>query len=341
MTSQLKQVLAAGAFAAGMLLSNGGAQATTYPLTIENCGRTLTFHQAPQRVVSLGQSNTEVLYLLGLADAVVGTAVWIDPVMPEFADVNSKIPRLADNDPSFESVVGQKPDLVTTQFQWHVGPNGAVGTIDQFGELGIPVYTAPADCVGKDNTTGGDGTREDAFAMTSIYQEIEDFSKIFNVEKRGADLIADLKQREKAARETVANIGGHHISVVYWFSSAELQIDPYVAGQKGAPGYISNILGIENVIKSDDEWPTVGWETIARADPDIIVIGKMERRRFPADNWELKMQFLKSDPVASQMKAVRNDHIVVMDAQSMNPTIRTIAGIENLAKAIKAFGLDQ
>jgi iron complex transport system substrate-binding protein len=27
-----------------------------------------------------------------------------------------------DNDPSFEAVVGKKPDLVTTQFQWQIGP---------------------------------------------------------------------------------------------------------------------------------------------------------------------------------------------------------------------------
>ncbi|WP_339781057.1 ABC transporter substrate-binding protein [uncultured Thalassospira sp.] len=341
MTSQLKRVFAAGVFAAGLSFTAGTAQATTYPLSLENCGRTITFDHAPGRVVSLGQSNTEILYLLGLADAVVGTAVWIGPVMPEFAEINRKIPRLADNDPSFESVVGQKPELVTTQFQWHVGPNGAVGTVDQFDELGIPVYTSPADCVGKDNTTGGDGTRKDAFAMTRIYQEIEDLAKIFNVEARGAKLVSQLQQREQAARDTVAGIGGHHISVVYWFSSSQLQVDPYVAGQKGAPGYISNLLGIDNVIKSDDEWPTVGWETIARADPDIIVIGKMDRRRFPADNWELKMQFLKTDPVTSQMKAVRNGHIVVMDAQAMNPTIRTISGIEALAQAIKTFGLEQ
>jgi iron complex transport system substrate-binding protein len=41
------------------------------------------------------------------------------------------------------------------------------------------------------------------------------------------------------------------------------------------------------------------------------------------------------------MKAVRNGHIVVMDAQAMNPTIRTISGIEALAQAIKTFGLEQ
>jgi len=336
-----KKVFAVGVFAAGLASFAQYASATEYPLTLENCGRTLTFDQAPNRVVSLGQSSTELLYLLGLADRVVGTAVWLGPVQEQFRDVNATIPRLADNDPSFESVVGQKPDMVATQFQWHIGPNGKVGTIDQFAELSIPVYTAPADCVGKDNTTGGDGTRIDAFSMDQIYQGIADLSKIFDVEERGADLIADFKAREQAAREKVAAVNGKGISVLFWFSSAEIDVDPFVAGQKGAPAYVMSILGVENVIDSDDEWPTVGWETIARTNPDIIVIGKMDRRRFPADDWELKMQFLKSDPVTRQMNAVKSGNIVVMDAQSMNPTMRTIEGIETLAKAIEAFEATQ
>ncbi len=306
-----KKVLAVGVFAAGLASFAQYASATEYPLTLENCGRTLTFDQAPNRVVSLGQSSTELLYLLGLTDRVVGTAVWLGPVQEQFRDVNATIPRLADNDPSFESVVGQKPDMV------------------------------PADCVGKDNTTGGDGTRIDAFSMDQIYQGIADLSKIFDVEERGADLIADFKAREQAAREKVAAVNGKGISALFWFSSAEIDVDPFVAGQKGAPAYVMSILGVENVIDSDDEWPTVGWETIARTNPDIIAIGKMDRRRFPADDWELKMQFLKSDPVTRQMNAVKSGNIVVMDAQSMNPTMRTIDGIETLAKAIEAFEATQ
>ena len=329
-----KHVLAAGVFAAGL------ASATDYPLTLENCGRTVIFDHAPTRVVSLGQSNTEILYMLGLADRVVGTAVWFNPVAEKYREANAKIPRLADNDPSFESVVGQKPDLVTNQYQWHVGPNGAVGTIKQFSELSIPVYTAPADCVGKDNTTGGDGTRLDAFSMDLIYRTITEMAQIFDVEERGAELTADLRAREQAARDRVSDVDGRGINALFWFSSAELDVDPFVAGQKGAPAYIANVLGVKNVIESDDEWPKVGWETIARSNPDIIAIGKMDRRRFPADDWELKMKFLQSDPVTSQMNAVKNDHVIVLDALSMNPTIRTINGIEKLADAVEGFHAD-
>lgn len=333
-------LLSFAAGAAAFVLSAGaaGAAETQYPLTLENCGRKVTFEKAPQRAVSLGQSSTEILYLLGVGERMVGTAVWIGPVLAGYEEANAKVERLADNDPSFESVVAKKPDLVTAQFQWHVGPEGIVATPEQFEELKIPVYTSPADCIGKDNTGGGDGVRKSVFTMDLIYKEVGELAQIFNVQDQGEKVIADLKAREEAARKKIASAEGK-LSAVFWFSSAELDIDPYVAGRNGAPGYIMSALGIKNVIESDEEWPTVGWETIAKADPTIIVAGKMERRRFPADDVAVKHKFLNDDPVTSLMPAVKNGHVVDMDAQAMNPTIRTIEGIEVLADAIEKAGL--
>ena len=341
MTLHFRHAIGAAIFAvAGSFASMPSAQAaqTSYPLTLKNCGRDVTFTHAPKRTVSIGQSTTEILYLLGLSDKVVGTAVWIGPVIKGYEEANAKIDRLADNDPSFESVLAKKPDLVTVQYQWHVGPEGVVGKPEQFEELKIPVYTSPADCTGKDNSGGGDGVRHSVFTMDLIYQEVTDLAQIFNVQDKGEKLVAELKAREEAARKKIVSAKGQ-LSAVFWFSSAELAIDPYVAGKNGAPGYIMSALGIKNVIDSDEEWPTVGWETIAKANPTIVVAGKMDRRRFPADDVVLKQKFLKEDPVTSLMPSVKEGHIITMDAQAMNPTIRTIDGIEVLADAVVQLGL--
>ena len=343
MTLTFRQAFyAATIVAASTVFCAPGASAaeTQYPLTLKNCGRDVTFKHAPERTVSLGQSGTEILYMLGLADKVVGTAVWIGPVIAGYEEANAKVERLADNDPSFESVLGKKPDLVTTQFQWHVGPEGVVGKPEQFEELSIPVYTSPADCVGKDNSGGGDGVRSGVFTMDLIYQEITEIAQIFNVQDKGEKLVADLKTREEAARKKIASADGK-LSAVFWFSSAEVDIDPYVSGKNGAPGYIMSALGIKNVIDSEEEWPTVGWETVAKANPTIIVAGKMDRRRYPADDVAVKQEFLQSDPVTSLMPAVKQNHVVIMDAQAMNPTIRTIEGIEVLADAVDKLGLSK
>jgi len=290
---------------------------------------------APQRTVTIGQSATEILYSLGLADRVDGTSVWFNPVLPQFAEVNEQIERIANDDPSFEAVVNKRPDLVAVQYEWHVGPTGSVASRNQFHELGIATYIMPADCDTKDNSTGGDGTRTAAFSTESIYKGITELAEIYDVQDAGEALVTDLNAREEHAIDLASSLNlPEDLSAVFWFSSTDLGVSPFVAGQLGAPGYMMEKLGIRNVIESDEEWPTVGWESIARADPDVIIIASMDRRRFPADDIEAKREFLRSDPVTREMTAIKNNRIVEMDAHAMSATMRSIYGLESLAEAL-------
>jgi iron complex transport system substrate-binding protein len=332
-TSLALAALATAAFSAPAM-----AAPTVYPLTISNCGQPVTFTKAPAKTVSIGQGMTEILLSLGLSEKMVGTAVWVGPVLPDYAEASKRIKRLADNDPSFESVVGQEPDLVAAEFEWHVGVQGSVGKREQFSELGINSYVSPADCVAKVNADGGDGVRKELFTMALIYQEIGELAQIFDIQDRGAALVARLRQREADA---VASLGGlaKNMPIAFWFSSKEVQGDAFIAGKNSAPAYILQTLGAKNVVTTEEEWPLVGWETISEANPSVIVIATMDRRRYAADDPKVKIDFLEKDAVTSQLDAVKNRHFVLMDAQSMNPTIRTIEGIESLAAGIKSFGL--
>jgi iron complex transport system substrate-binding protein len=64
-----------------------------------------------------------------------------------------------------------------------------------------------------------------------------------------------------------------------------------------------------------------------------------DRNRWALDNGR-KIKFLKSDPAVSQLDAVKKGHIVVMDGQAMNPTIRTIYGAEQIAEQLRKMGLN-
>lgn len=317
------------------------AQATRYPVTVENCGHQVTFDKAPKRVVAIGQTQTEILYALGLGDRVVGTAVWFSPVAKRFETANARVKKLADNDPSFEAVVAQEPDLVTAMFEWHVGPNGIVGKRDQFAKLKVPAYVSPSDCVGKDNTGGGDGVRTQMFTMELVYRNIREFGQIFDVVDRAEALVAELKAREEKAVAAVAGRAARDIPVTVWFSSKDVKGDAFLAGRNGVPAYILSKLGARNIIATNEEWPLVGWESVAAANPAVIVVVKMDRRRFPADDIDLKLNFLRTDAVASKLDAVRNNRIVVMDVGATRAGLDTVDGIEALAKAIESFGLSK
>ncbi len=309
------------------------AAATHYPLTVENCGKPQTFAQAPQRTVTIGQASTEMLYALGLGDKLAATSLWFNNVLPEYQVQNAKVPRLADNEPSFEAVVGKRPQLVTVQFEWMVGAQGAVATREQFDELGIPTYLLPSDCEGKDNLVGADGTRLQAFQVDTIYKSISQLATIFDVQDRGTALNAELRGRLDSAKAQLADKDLSATSALFWFSSADLHIDPYVAGRQGVADFMLRTLGVRNVVESSEEWPTVGWETLAKANPTGLSIARRDRRRYPADDYQKKLAFLRSDPVTRNMDAVKHDRIIILDADAMQAGIRLFSGLQTLAAA--------
>ncbi len=317
------------------------AAPTHYPLTVENCGSHITFAQAPARSVTIGQAATEMLYALGVGDKVVGTSLWFNDVQAQYKAQNASIERLANNEPSFEAVIAKRPQLVAAELEWVVGPQGVVGTREQFHELNIPTYLLPSDCEGKDNLVGADGTRLEPFRIETIYKSLSQLAEIFDVQARGRQLTDDLKARLAKSIATAQGKGLKQASALVWFSSAEMASDPYVAGHKGVPQFMLQTLGLRNVVQSDEEWPAVGWETIAKANPTFLVIARMDRRRYPADDHEKKLAFLRSDPVTRNMDAVKHNRIIILDALALQASLRTFDGLEQLAAAIDGYNLPQ
>ncbi|MGY0020536.1 ABC transporter substrate-binding protein [Streptomyces sp. cg35] len=302
-------------------------------VTLDNCGTKVRVAHAPRRAVALDQGSAEIMLSLGLADRMVGTATWTDPVLKGLEKANAKVPRLADRYPSFEKVLDTEPDFAAASFTYTLG-KGGVAPREQFEKLGVPTYLSPTDCAGKDNSGDGDGVRTRALTMDTVYGEIRDLARIFDVEERGDKLVAQLKSRVKKAASGVDAKG---VSVLYWFANSD---SPYMAGCCGAPGIVTEELGVRNVFDdTHEEWPQINWETVADRDPDVLVIGDLTRRSQSAESAAQKIRFLESDPVTKEMTAVREKRYVLLKGQDLNPTIRTVDGVEKVAAALRGFGL--
>lgn len=335
MMGKVKQIL----WALGLLGMTGSALATQYPLTIENCGAQVTFEKSPQRMVALGQNTAEIMLLLGLQDKMVASAFWPTRVLPELAARDEQVKVLTVEIPTLESILAQDPDFVAAQLPLLLGPDSKVAKREDFAAVGINSYLSPGVCATKKNTGDIYGSRSQLWDMSLLYKEIDDLAKIFDVEARGTALIADFKARENALRASFGK-NKRDLSFLFWFSSASPSADAYLGGKNSASGFIAHLLGGHNAIDSDSEWPTVGWESIIAANPDVIVVSSLDRNRWKLDSAEEKIRFLKSDPAVSQLEAVKKGHIVVMDGQAMNPTIRTLYGAEQVAKQLETMGLN-
>lgn len=305
-----------------------------YPVTLDNCGREVTVEAPPERAVSLNQGSTEILLSLGLADRMVGTATWTDPVREGLEEENDKVERLADNAPSYERVLETESDLVTASFLGTLG-EGGVTTPEALEELGVPSYLSPAEC-GKGDATSEDGSRDDTLEIETVYREVTDLAEIFGVQEEGEELVDDLRSRMDAAAEQAP---ADEVSILYWFANSE---SPYMAGCCGAPGIINRALGLDNVFDdSQEEWPQINWETVATRDPDVIVIGDLTRESQTAETAAAKIDFLKNHPVASEMTAVKENRFIELTGAAMNPSIRTVDGVEQVAEGLRELGLSQ
>ncbi|MFD9662347.1 ABC transporter substrate-binding protein [Rhodococcus sp. NPDC059968] len=310
------------------------ADSSRYPMTLENCGHTVTVDAPPQRAVSLNQGSTEILLSLGLADRLAGTATWTDPVRDNLTADNARVPRLADNKPSFEVVLDTEPDFVTASFGGTLGPGG-VADRDQFDQLGVPSYLSPTDCVGKtDESVNADGARTEPLRIDTVYEEIRELAAIFDVRDRGEQFVAELQQRFDAASREVEASG---VSLAYWFADTKT---PYMAGCCGSSGIITNSVGAQNIFSdTTNEWPQVSWESVLDRDPTALVLADLSRRSIDGDALDSKIAFLESNPVTQRLTAVRDKRYIVVNGADMNPSIRTVDGVEKTAAALKQWGL--
>ncbi|MFD9504243.1 ABC transporter substrate-binding protein [Streptomyces sp. NPDC060035] len=304
-----------------------------YPVTLKNCGRTVTVPAAPHHAVSLDQGSTEILLSLGLADRLAGTSTWTDPVMKGLEKANANVPRIADNRPSSEKVLDKEPDFISASFESTLA-KGGVAPRERFEDLGVPTYVSPADCTAKDNSGSGDGSRTKPLTMESVYTEVHDLAEVFGVKERGDELVDRLRARIGKA---TAGIESSDATLLYWFANAEA---PYLAGCCGAPGIITEELGARNVFDdTHEEWPRINWETVADRNPDVLVIGDLTRKSQTAESAEKKIQFLESNPATKNMDAVRHKRYVLLSGQALNPSIRTVEGVELVAAGLRTFGL--
>lgn len=312
--------------------ATAGEGVTQYPLTLDNCGVTVTVASAPRRAVSLDQDSTEILLSLGLQDRMVGTASWTDPVLDSLADANAKVPRLADNAPTYEVLMAADPDFVSASFGRHYKDGGVV-TRDRLASTGIGSYLAPTDCDGGKSVNGGTGVRTVALTVDDLFTEIRQLAEVFDVPSRGEALIADLQQRQQAATAGMDLSGA---TAAFWFADTKA---PYVAGGLGWAQMLATTAGMKNVFADrTDDWPSVGWESVVDAQPQILVLGDLQRNRFPGDRLDDKTTFLAQDPLTSTMTAVQQQNYIPLHGAELNPSIRYVDALEKIRAWWDAHG---
>jgi iron complex transport system substrate-binding protein len=281
------------------------------PVTVDNCGTEVTFDSAPERVVTIKSTSTEMLLALGLGDRIVGTAFQDGPVPEEWAEDAASLSSISDKVPSEEVVLELEPDLVYTGWESNFSADGA-GERTELANLGVATYVSPSACQSSGQPA--------MLSFDDIFGDIEEVASIFRVD--ASDLIAQQKQ----TLDSIEEVGDGRTA--FWYSSGS--DTPYAGAGIGAPQLVMSQVGLTNIAADvDATWAPYNWEAVVDADPDFIVLIDATW-----NSVERKIGMLEANPATANLTAVKNGKYLILPFAASEAGVRSVEAAASLAEQI-------
>lgn len=283
---------------------------SSYPVTIENAGQSLTFEKAPERVYGAYQQEAELLAELDLQDKLVGYSMIIKNTPAEYKEKLQDVPILSeDSYPSKEVLLEADPEIIIGS-ERSFNENG-VGTIEELNDLGIDAYVTESE---KPETV-----------ENMVYKEIEEISQIFGVEDRGDALIENMQDE---IDEVTAKIEAVDEPVKVLLMSGGESGSAQVAGGNSLDSHLIELAGGENIFADEEEYLLeVSWEEIVERDPDVIVTSYC-----CGTGPEDLERVIESNVSLQDVTAVKNENYIAAQVEDTTGNVRVAKGVRILAE---------
>jgi len=289
-----------------------------FPLTVKNCGVEVTVPAAPERIVTIKSSTTELALALGLEDRIVAAAFLDGPLAEEVAAAGADLTILSDALPNAESVLELDPNLVFAGWESNLTAEGA-GERDTLAGLGIASYVPPAAC----RESGPPPT----MSFDVLFEQIAETGDVLGAPERAAELVAAQRARLDAVVPDTRGL------TALWYSSGSQT--PYVGAGTGVPQMIMAAAGLANIADDvADSWTSISWEEVVGRDPDVIILVDSDWNTV-----ENKVQVLADHPATSQLDAVRAERYLVVPFPATEAGVRNVAAVESLVSQLAELDL--
>ncbi len=214
-----------------------GATAVPALQVRDDRGQTVSFARAPQRIVSVLPSLTEMVCELGQCQRLVGVDRYSN-----YPQSVRALPRVGGGlDPNVESIVALKPDLVLLATS-----SPAAGRLQA---LGLKV-------VALEPKSYADTQR--VLAQVGLLLEVADAQRLWRAIDAGV-----------AAAAASLPASARNMRVYFEVNSA-----PYAASEGSFIGETLTRLGVRNIVPAAlGPFPKINPEFVVRADPDLIMVG--------------------------------------------------------------------
>jgi len=263
---------------------------------VDQTGRKIRVPPAPQRVVALAPSITEILFALDCQDRLKGATRFSD--YPEAAQKVPKVGSYVYLD--LEKIVGLDPDVCIA-----IKDGNPRSVIDRLESLDIPVFAV--------NPRG----------LDTVMAAIGHIGRLMGAKNRANEIVADMEARIDRVASKVAQTEKR--PRVFF----QIGIAPIVSA--GSDTFIHELIveaGGRNIAGKYTSYPRFSREEVLELAPDILIITSMARKEVFD---RVKREWEKWE----QIPAVANDRVHLVDSNLFDrPTPRLVDALEKLLKLI-------
>ena len=238
-----RRVLIGSLVAITSVLAACGSDKTESSVSVET--ETPTANQvngdAPQRIVSLSPTHTEILYALGAGDQVVA----VDSMSNYPAESASVLTDISAYEPNVEAISALEPDLVV------IGDDFS-GLAEQLSMIGIESWVSPAP-----------------MTLDEAYEQIIDLGKVVGHADEAQSLTQKMQDDISGIVDAV-EISATPISYYH-----ELDDTYYSVTGNTFIGSIYELFGMRNIAdatEGDSDYPQLSAEFIVSQDPNVIFL---------------------------------------------------------------------
>ena len=294
---------------------------------------------APQRVVSLIASSTEIVCSLGFEHRLVGrshecdfpqsvqrlpvcTAPKLNPEASSQA-IDQQVKRILRDGLSVYRVDANRlkqlqPDLILTQTQCEVC---AVSLRD--------VEQALCEWLGSGH---GEAPRPrvvslEPNALADVWADVRRVAEAMGAPERGAELVGRLQQRMAAIAEKARTLAARpSAACIEW-------IEPLMAAGNWMPELVQMAGGVNLFGEAGRHSPWMSWGQLQEADPQVIVVLPCG---FDIQRSRQEIPVLTGKPDWAQLQAVRNRRVYLTDGNQFfnRPGPRLAESLEILAEVL-------
>lgn len=285
------------------------AAASQYPMTVtDNFNRTATLAKAPERIVSLSPTNTELLFELGVGNKIVGT------------DDYSNYPAAAKNithvsgfaEVSYEKITAVSPDLI---FADDVIGEAAVTKLRSMGFQVIELKNSN---------------------LTMLRKNIALMGLATNTQDNATALIAgiDGQVSQIAAKAAALKLAGKPNVLLVTGLYSDETIYPFGNGTYGDE--LITMAGGKNAAGGISQYGVMSHEAIVQQDPDVIII--------PVDAISApSVQAFRNGSMqwANGLTAVKKGQVYTVDADIVNRPAKIADSGVMIADIIQQYAANQ